>query len=111
MSHAFIIYCWLLENLQEISDLSQAPIYRLQTCDLLHAIYYYYYYFEIILLLLLLLLQYISYITITITISITIIFVTISKEITSHTAIIYFPYTFYNNKHQIIAIFRLFNTN
>ena len=85
-----------------------------QTCDLLHAIYYYY--FEI--LLLLLLLQTLSDITITITITlpsititITINFVTISKKITSYTAINYFPYTFYNNKHHIISILRLLNTN
>ena len=81
-----------------------------ETCDLLHAIFYYYYYFGIILLLLLL--QSSSYITITITttppsntlITITITFVTISKEITRYTAINYFPYTFYNNKHQISSI-------
>ena len=83
-----------------------------QTCDLLHAIYYYY--FEILLLLLLLLLQSLSYITITITLSsititITINFVNISKEITSYTAINYFPYTFYNNQHHIISILGLFN--
>ena len=68
-----------------------------QTCDLLHAIYSYYFYFEI--LLLRLLFESLSYITITITITlpsinttitITITFVTISKEITSYTAIIYF---------------------
>ena len=81
----------------------------------INAIYYYYYYFQIILLLLLL--QSFSYITITVTILYHLLllqklFVTISKEITiSYTAMIYFPYTFYNNRHHIISILRPFNTN
>ena len=43
-------------------------VYTVQTCDLLHAIYYYY--FEMVLLLLLL--QFLSYVTITFTITTTI---------------------------------------
>ena len=84
-----------------------------QTCDLLHAIYYYY--FEILLFPLLLL----SLSNITITLSLPyilllLLFITISKPVKSYTGIMYFPYTFYNNKHQIIYMYimRLFiNTN
>ena len=75
---------------------SRHVIYYMQsiTITIILQFFYYHYYYSLWVIILntitlpLLLLQ--------------LLFVTNSKEITSYTAIIYFSYTFYNNKHQII---------